>query len=106
MARCRRSISKRPATGISLPRMSAASPISSAAKLRKSSSAARDDHPIPAEPAIGLVARGRVERDHPLCRVLIEAAGLALELERQPLAQDTLAIGCGDDAELGVDQQH
>src|SRR5690349_13769046 len=64
------------------------------------------DHAEPAEAAIGLIARCGVEGDEFAPGVLVEAAAPSVDLEREALAQDAVAVGCGDDAKIRIDQQH
>src|SRR4051794_36629968 len=65
-----------------------------------------DDHAVPAQAPIRLVAGRRMECDQRARAVLIEAGALAVERELYALAQNALAIRGGDDAKIGVDQQH
>src|SRR3954466_12047247 len=65
-----------------------------------------DDHAIPAEAAIGFVAGRRMERDQHARAVLIEAGTLAIERQRDALAENALSVGSGDNAKIRVDQQH
>src|SRR4051794_40671034 len=65
-----------------------------------------DDHAIPAQAAIGLVAGRRMERDQRARAVLIEAGALAIERQRDAFAENALSVGSGDHAKIGIDQQH
>src|SRR4051812_23285463 len=64
-----------------------------------------ENHAIPAEPLIGFVAGRDMERHQRAGTVVIEAAGAAFELQRQPFAEQALAVGGGNHPQIRIHQQ-